>query len=43
MKLVPKLYLKRAKEIQNIIVKKINNDEKKKSGMLGKDERSKKL
>ena len=39
---VPKLELKKAREIQSLIIKKINNDEKKKQGNLHKDEKYKK-
>ena len=42
-KVVPKLELKKAKEIQTLIVKKINNDEKKKAGNNVKDEKYRRL
>jgi hypothetical protein len=35
--------LKKAKEIQNLIIKKINNDEKKKANVGVKDEKYRKL
>jgi hypothetical protein len=40
---LPKLELKKAKEIQTLIIKKINNDEKKKSNNHMKDEKWKRL
>jgi hypothetical protein len=42
MAMIPKLELSKAKEIQDLIVKKINNDEKKKAGTV-KEEKYKKL
>ena len=42
MAMIPKLELSKAKEIQELIVKKINNDEKKKAGTV-KEEKYKKL
>jgi len=39
---IPRLDFKKAREIQSLIIKKINNDEKKKHGNMHKDEKYKK-